>query len=115
MDALVAVRHRIAEAILHADAAADQTLGAIALRPHQVEAIRRLYAALNEHGGALLSDAPGLGKTYTALAIARSLGDAMVVAPAALKGQWHRSAMRAGVRIAWCSLETLSRRPSPND
>ena len=111
MDALVAVRRRIAEAILQTDADTGRTLGAVTLRPHQVEAVRRLGVALNEHGGALLSDAPGLGKTYTALAVARTFGDVMVVAPAALKGQWIRSAAQAGVRIAWCSLEALSRRP----
>ena len=111
MDAVVAVRRRIADAILRTDAAAERTLGEIELRPHQVEAVRRLRTALNEHGGVLLSDAPGLGKTYTALAVARSFADVLVVAPAALKGQWHRSAEHAGMRIAWQSLETLSRRP----
>jgi len=114
VDALVAVRRRIAEAILHTDAGTGHTFGAVTLRPHQVEAVQRLVVALNEHGGALLSDAPGLGKTYTALAVARTFGDVIVVAPAALKGQWFRSAVQAGVRMAWCSLETLSRRPVPS-
>lgn len=116
MDALVAVRRRIAEAIAGAapDADArlgDGCLGEVRLRPHQVDAVRRLRAALQCHGGALLADAPGLGKTYVALALARDNGGAVVIAPAALRTQWMRAAAHATVRVEWWSLEQLSRRP----
>lgn len=85
-------------------------MGRITLQPHQVEAARRLTDALTSFGGALLADEPGLGKTFTALAVARKYGGAVVIAPAALREQWHQSARRAEVSITWCSLETLSRR-----
>ncbi len=110
MDALVAVRRRIAQAITGRAAHVEPTLGEVTLRPHQVDATSRLLRALHAHGGALLADAPGLGKTYVALAVARAYGSALVVAPAALRAQWLRSAALAAVRIEWCSLETLSRR-----
>lgn len=115
MDALVAVRRRIAEAIVGASHAEDAhrddaRLGEVRLRPHQMDAVRRLRVALQTHGGALLADAPGLGKTYVALALARDSGGAVVVAPAALQAQWMRSAARAAVRVEWWSLEQLSRR-----
>lgn len=113
MDALVAVRRRIAEAILGAmpDADVDARLGDVQLRPHQVDAVRRLRMALQSYGGALLADAPGLGKTYVALALARECGGAVVIAPAALRAQWMRAAAHAAVRVEWWSLEQLSRRP----
>lgn len=110
MDALVAVRRRIAEAIVGAAPDGDAGLGEVRLRPHQVDAVRRLRAALHAHGGALLADAPGLGKTYVALALARDSGGAVVIGPAALKAQWMRSAAHAAVRVEWWSLELLSRR-----
>ncbi len=125
MDALVAVRRRIAEAIAgdacDADArlgdarVGDAHLGEVHLRPHQVDAVLRLRAALQSHGGALLADAPGLGKTYVALALARDSGGAIVIAPAALRAQWMRSAALAAVRVEWWSLEQLSRRPVASD
>lgn len=115
MDALVAVRHWIAHAILSPVRTSDHTLGVITLQPHQHEAAQRLNAALAWHGGALLSDAPGLGKTYTALAVARPFGIPLIIAPAALRAQWYRSAAQAGMRITWCSHETLSRRPVASD
>ena len=58
MDALVAVRRRIAEAIVGAAPRANARLGEVHLRPHQVDAVRRLRVALQSHGGALLADAP---------------------------------------------------------
>jgi len=118
MDALVAVCRRIAAAIVGAAPEADVTpdadaiLGEVRLRPHQVDAVCRLRAALQSHGGALLADAPGLGKTYVALALARDYGGAAVLTPAALRAQWMRSALRAAVRVEWWSLEQLSRRPA---
>ena len=40
------------------------------LAPHQVPAAERLSAIIGRHGGALLADAVGLGKSYVALAVA---------------------------------------------
>lgn len=115
MDALVAACDRFARAIIGASPEVPSSLGAVALRPHQQEAVRRLLAILRTHGGALLADAPGLGKTFVALAVARTRGRALVVGPASLRPQWLRSAAAAGVEISWYSLETLSRRRVTTD
>lgn len=111
MDALVAVRARLAAAIVGQHTPVTKVLGTVTLHSHQVDAVRRLRDALRVHGGALLADAPGLGKTFVALALAREAGGAIVVAPAALRTQWLTAAARADVKIHWSSLETLSRRP----
>jgi superfamily II DNA or RNA helicase len=111
VDALVAVRARLAAAIVGQHAPVMKALGTVTLHSHQVDAVRRLRDALRAHGGALLADAPGLGKTFVALALALDAGGAIVVAPAALRTQWLTAAARAGVKIHWHSLETLSRRP----
>src|SRR5712671_4617317 len=60
------------------------------LAPHQVRAARRLHGILESHGGALLADAVGLGKSYVALgvALARREPFALVV-PAVLVDQWR--------------------------
>src|SRR5213078_2867943 len=45
------------------------------LAPHQVPAAERLIGILGRHGGALLADAVGLGKSYVALAVALALSE----------------------------------------
>jgi len=47
-------------------------LGDITLLPHQRDAVARIQTAIRLHHGALLADDVGLGKTYTALAMARA-------------------------------------------
>jgi superfamily II DNA or RNA helicase len=79
---------RMAEAYL-ATPAITTELGEIRLAPHQVEAASRLLALLGESGGAVLADATGLGKTFVAIAVARVVGPALVVAPASLRGMWR--------------------------
>src|SRR5205807_1419883 len=60
------------------------------LAPHQVPAAERLRALLTRHGGALLADAPGLGKSYVALAVALAVGEPFaLVVPAVLVDQWR--------------------------
>ena len=113
MDALVAVRARITAAVLAHEGRTAVALGTVTLRVHQMEAVQRLNAALAEFGGALLADAPGLGKTFVALALARARGKAIVLAPAALRAQWRAAAARADADIRFISLETLSRRDAP--
>ena len=87
----------------------EQRLGEIALRPHQAAAVERIRRSFAEFGGALLADATGLGKTYVALAIARDVHDAVVVAPAALRPMWLDAMRRAGVVLPVVSHEALSR------
>src|SRR3989442_11774483 len=60
------------------------------LAPHQVPAAERLVGILARHGGALLADAVGLGKSYVALAVALALGEPFaLVVPAVLVQQWR--------------------------
>ncbi|MGQ0764692.1 MAG: SNF2-related protein [Gemmatimonadota bacterium] len=87
-------------------------LGEITLRPHQVEAVELLDAAISRHGGALLADAVGLGKTYTALAVARRYQRIAIAHPAVLGPMWHDALNLTRTRAMLVSWESLSRRPS---
>ena len=87
----------------------ERELGTITLHPHQLGAIRAIRAALTEFGGALLADEPGLGKTFTALGVARDYTDCLVAAPASLRDMWCDAADRSGVVTRFVSLESLSR------
>jgi superfamily II DNA or RNA helicase len=60
------------------------------LAPHQVPAANRLTAIIARHGGALLADEVGLGKSYIALAVALARKDPFaLVVPAVLVPQWR--------------------------
>src|SRR6476646_6340813 len=91
------------------DRADSIRFGGVALHPHQAVAVRRLRDAIEEFGGALLSDEVGMGKTFVALAIARQFRSTIVVGPAALRDMWSGQARRAGVELPFLSLEALSR------
>ncbi|MGQ0712736.1 MAG: helicase-related protein [Gemmatimonadaceae bacterium] len=105
------MRARIARALLTPEP--EVTLGAITLRPHQCEAAARVRAALDGHGGALLADDVGLGKTFVALAIAAGAQNALVVAPASLRAMWTEAGAKAQVPLAFRSYEALSRGSLP--
>ena len=79
------------------------------LAPHQIPAAERLNAILTRHGGALLADAVGLGKSYVALAVvlARNERFALVV-PAVLVPQWRALLDRFGVEAPILTHESLS-------
>ncbi len=68
------------------------------LADFQADALRRVEAALDRHGGAVLADAVGLGKTFVALAaIERRLAagaGSLVVVPAATRRQWRHHLRR---------------------
>ncbi|MFI5232434.1 MAG: helicase-related protein [Gemmatimonadales bacterium] len=113
--ALAAVLAAIADAVLGDATDPDVTVGAITLRDHQRDALRRLRAGIDSTGGALLADDPGLGKTYVALALAQEFPAAIVVAPAALRGMWRSAAAQTGVDISFVSVEALSRRGARTD
>jgi superfamily II DNA or RNA helicase len=67
------------------------------LAPHQVPAAERLSAILARHGGALLADAVGLGKSYVALAVALARQESFaLVVPAVLVPQWRELLTRFG-------------------
>jgi superfamily II DNA or RNA helicase len=105
------VRAAIATHVL--GAATDARLGDVTLHAHQRDAVGRVRRMLDEHGGALLADDVGLGKTYAALAVARGEGCTVVIAPAAVRAHWSACAARAGVAITFHSMESLSRRGAP--
>ena len=100
------VRAAIATHVL-GSSADKQVLGSVTLRKHQCDAIRRLREILLRHGGALLADEVGLGKTYVALAIAAEMDQPVVVAPASLRPMWRAASHRAGVGMRFVSMELL--------
>lgn len=79
------------------------------LHPHQRDAARRLAGTLRVFSGALLADAPGLGKTHTALALAATYESTVVLVPATLRDQWHRTSRELDVPCRIQSHESLSR------
>lgn len=108
------VRRTIAAAVITCETVGEQ-LGEITLRPHQRRAASRLSAIIARHGGAMLAEPVGVGKTYIALAVvARHGGRALVVAPASLRELWADAARRAVVPIAFASHESLSRGRRPD-
>lgn len=101
------VRRIIADGVL-GNEQAPVRLGAIRLHEHQQRAVARIKHALDRHGGVLLADAVGLGKTYIALAASRSCEEVVVVAPAVLRDTWMESAAQANATIRFVSTESLS-------
>ena len=108
-------RARVARAFLHDRALATpdttpRTLGHLTLLPHQESAVPALVRRLRRYRGALLADAPGLGKTFTALAVADALHvpRPLVLAPAALRTRWLDAARETGVRLRFRSIESLA-------
>ena len=83
------------------------TLGTVTLYAHQADAVSRLREIIRRHGGALLADEVGLGKTFVALALASAYGESAVVAPASLRAMWRDAAARTGVRLRFVSMEML--------
>jgi superfamily II DNA or RNA helicase len=63
------------------------------LAPHQREAVRRALALIARHGGAILADDVGLGKSYVAACVAAEFqhrGSSIeIVVPASLVSQWR--------------------------
>ncbi len=84
------------------------------LLPQQAPAWRRVMAALELWGGAMLVEPVGTGKTWIALAAAWDEPEGVtVIGPAILRLQWQAAADRAGVIIHWWSHERLSRGHTP--
>ncbi|MEP7175229.1 MAG: helicase-related protein [Gemmatimonadales bacterium] len=82
------------------------------LLPCQVRSFRRVLAALQRCGGAMLADPVGSGKTYVALAVAAALQPRRPTAclvPAALAEQWRVVAGRLDVEVEVCTHQQASR------
>ena len=104
---LRAVRARMASAVVHSPVPAQ--LGSIVLRDDQRASAARVLATLARHGGCLLADDVGRGKTYVALAVAKRWSRPAVVIPASLRFTWENAMRRAGVECEMMTHEALSR------
>src|SRR5690348_1261130 len=109
---LANVRALIARELLDA-AEVPRSLGDVVLHPHQRHAAARLARLLRAHGGALLADPTGLGKTFVALAVARDVQHLLIISPAGLRAIWRRALERAHVSAVVITIEQLSRRTPP--
>lgn len=74
------------------------------LAEHQRSAAARALGVLDAHGGVILADEPGLGKSFVAAAVAAEFaerGAAIdVIVPAGLVSQWSETLRRFGVNAA---------------
>jgi hypothetical protein len=68
---------------------------------------------MTRDGGCLLADDVGEGKTYVALAVARTWTRPLVIVPASLRSTWTEAMHRAGVTCTLASHESLSRGSVP--
>jgi len=104
-----AVAARAARALLDLPEVAPEAWPAW-LAPHQMAAALRLHAIVARHGGALLADAVGLGKSYIALAVALARREPFaLVVPAVLAPQWRALLARHGANAPILTHESLSR------
>ncbi|HXT18863.1 MAG TPA: helicase-related protein [Gemmatimonadaceae bacterium] len=99
--------------MLDATASAPHTLGDVTLRPHQRASADRLLELIAHHGGALLADRVGTGKTYTALAVASRERAIIVIAPSSLRDMWRDALATTGVAARIVTHESLSRGDIP--
>src|SRR5687768_3687975 len=85
------------------------SLGTVHLRPDQCLTAAHVVAAIRRHGGCVLADDDGRGKTFVALAVARRWSRPLVVVPAALRTTWADAMRRTEVPCALVTHEALSR------
>ena len=102
------VRAFIAATVLQPPAVKD-TLGAIRLAPHQIDAVARIRRAFGEFGGAFLCDVVGSGKTFIGLAVAAQARRPIIVAPASLREMWKDAMREVRISARYVSVESLSR------
>ncbi len=89
--------------------ALEHRLGDVALRPHQLRALELVRAQIARHGGCLLAEDVGRGKTFIALALAQRHRAPLVVIPAALRDSWTLAMRRSDVACTLVTHEALSR------
>ena len=79
------------------------------LAEHQTAAVERALEVIGRHGGVLLADAPGLGKSLVAAEVACRLGrETDFIVPAGLLGQWREILDERGVEASLMSHESLA-------
>lgn len=109
------VRSAIANGMLDPPDAVPARLGAIELRDHQRVTAARLATMIARDGGALLAEPVGLGKTFSALAVAAQMdGDILIAAPAALRGMWEQALRDCRMSATIATHEALSRGARPS-
>lgn len=80
------------------------------LRSDQAEAVAQAGEILAREGGVLIADAPGFGKSFEALGLARSLGlHPLIACPASLRSTWSSYVRRFGMEATYWSHTQLSR------
>ena len=89
-------------------------LGSIRLRDDQRFIAARAQRLLDRHGGCLIAEDVGRGKTFIALALAKRWRNPLVIAPAALRSTWLRAAASSGIPCAVHSHDALSRKKLPS-
>ncbi|MEA2336545.1 MAG: hypothetical protein QOE82_552, partial [Thermoanaerobaculia bacterium] len=86
------------------------------LAPHQCEAVQRALALIARHGGAILADDVGLGKSYVAAAVAcewqRRGSGIEIVVPASLVAQWRDTLCEFAVDARIITHDSLAGDPS---
>lgn len=90
-----------------------ETIGGVTLRADQRRVVSRAARALAAHGGCLVAENVGRGKTFIALALASRWQCPLVIAPAALRSTWRVAMERAAVPCAFVTHESLSRQCEP--
>ena len=105
---LATARAAIAACIL-GDEPRQFRVGDITLHPHQRSAVARIQRTVSKHGGALLCDDVGLGKTYVALALATAYDSVTIIAPATLAGMWQHALSVTRIKAEFVSIESLGR------
>lgn len=89
------------------------------LAPHQREAVTRALALIARHGGAILADDVGLGKSYVAARVAAALkcrgNNVEIVVPASLMSQWRDTLCDFGIDAKIITHDSLATDPSLSD
>jgi superfamily II DNA or RNA helicase len=89
------------------------------LAPHQREAVRRALTLIGRHGGAILGDDVGLGKSYVAAQVAAELqrrGSSIeIVVPASLVSQWRDTLCDFAIDATIITHDSLANDPSLGD
>jgi hypothetical protein len=84
------------------------------LMPHQSAAVEMLLSIVRHHGGAILADDVGLGKTHTACAVARDYQDrghaVGFIVPVATVAHWRAIGSSFGIEAAIVTHDAIQRR-----
>ena len=91
----------------------SELLGRVTLRADQRRVVSRAARTIATHGGCLIAEEVGRGKTFIALALASGWDAPLVIAPAALRSTWGAAMERAAVPCGFVTHESLSRRREP--